>query len=1019
MKKKNVPIYQSADFYITRVATLPFQEVYKPTDQWGFDLYRKEKLFQEALFFASPSLRKMLDSKKVSTGVFESLLKYFLRSTTRATPFGLFSGTTFCKWTSPTKASWEPELLESYARVDIAWLHKLTKLLQENKEYKNCLRFRRNPHLMISGGRLSLQTKEILGKASKSREVSIRLTPLLSLILELTQVPHSSDSLFSEMEKVIPQLDIAKTEKIIESLIHQNVLTYALIPSLLTEDIFTSLNYEGLENSFQEIQEDLHRYCNTPPGQGSHIIALLEEKLLGLLKQLDPEISSNNDSQNLLNIDLYQPSTSSFLPKQVADEVGAAADTLWKFSHIFKNSHDLQNYHAKFVEKYGILRCVPISEVVSVDVGIGLPPIYTDEPAPKQVGHGWKNWLKKKLFSSLKNEFEEMEITDSDLELLLSSYDLNEAPPSCDLFFELSANPNETSDYQIILNTLVQQGMASIGRFFYLLNTNQKELVQEAYNQEESLDPETEYIETSFLPGESRGANIATHQNLRKNSLDFVNPSKGSLQLTDVYIGATESTLFLANKEGQELLMTAGNVLNPTYAPLILRLMRDISKMRFVNHYPWSWMGFEDAPFLPRVRYKNIILSRAQWIFDLPPNEMKKHKKKNTLLDEFNKWADLWNVPKQFYIGFDDNRLLVDRTNPIYNLLITKEVERESHVLIREHIGSPWIQSSEGNHFSEFVVPVIKKAKYSSHLKHHLTHSNPNASFRYQPIGSDWIYFKLYLGRESNSSFILNQLRKFIAQFEHHDLFKKWYFIRYVDPSNHLRVRINGEPRFLMECILPHLGNWIGQLYENRCISQFDISVYDREVERYGGAHLMEIAEMLFCNDTEVSIALMEAMRRKQITFPDYIVAALSIIDFMSRLDLNFEKLIEFFTPPDESDKLFLKNGRRWKKELSRLIKIVIYKDSFLTDEDKTLLDIFKLRSNAMEEYKKVIKEAKAQGKIPKDYGYTLQSFIHMHLNRLLGYERSDEIKARVFAHYGLTSLYHLEKIRTLDKSFR
>lgn len=91
---------QLHDKIIVRSPRFKFYEINAEKD---IDLILKDSQFLEALYIASPALYEELErnnfslskvSQKERRSLTFSLLKYFYRSCTRATPFGLFSGIT-------------------------------------------------------------------------------------------------------------------------------------------------------------------------------------------------------------------------------------------------------------------------------------------------------------------------------------------------------------------------------------------------------------------------------------------------------------------------------------------------------------------------------------------------------------------------------------------------------------------------------------------------------------------------------------------------------------------------------------------------------------------------------------------------------------------------------------------------------------------------------------------------------------------------------------------------------------
>ena len=64
------------------------------------------------------------------------------------------------------------------------------------------------------------------------------------------------------------------------------------------------------------------------------------------------------------------------LPEQVATEMEAAAWALLRLGAQPAGSPDWREYHAAFLDRYGIGASVPVTELVNTDTGLGLPAGY-------------------------------------------------------------------------------------------------------------------------------------------------------------------------------------------------------------------------------------------------------------------------------------------------------------------------------------------------------------------------------------------------------------------------------------------------------------------------------------------------------------------------------------------------------------------------------------------------------------------------------------------------------------------
>lgn len=108
--------YTTGEYYISRNTLLPFEWYIKLAEEMDEEKIKDSlvRIFsmpevQEALLVSSPDLFNAMKriniygTSKDSEKLVESLLKYFIRMTTRTTPFGLFSGISIGKFGKETE----------------------------------------------------------------------------------------------------------------------------------------------------------------------------------------------------------------------------------------------------------------------------------------------------------------------------------------------------------------------------------------------------------------------------------------------------------------------------------------------------------------------------------------------------------------------------------------------------------------------------------------------------------------------------------------------------------------------------------------------------------------------------------------------------------------------------------------------------------------------------------------------------------------------------------------------------
>lgn len=116
--------------------------------------------------------------------------------------------------------------------------------------------------------------------------------------------------------------------------------------------------------------------------------------------------------------------------------------------------------------------------------------------------------------------------------------------------------------------------------------------------------------------------------------------------------------------------------------------------------------------------------------------------------------------------------------------------------------------------------------------------------------GSEWLYIKLYTNEINTNSIIISIAISIAENFKISSLIKQWFYIRYSDPENHIRLRIQLFNESDMYKVLSFINNVLNHSLKNTIIWKIQIDTYDREIERYG-ENRIDISEMIFCLESK------------------------------------------------------------------------------------------------------------------------------------------------------------------------
>jgi len=1000
------PLFVPAPFFLLRSPrwTIEDWEQILKQKEWVdgiYHLYETDELLREAIAIASPSLYAALQKKNVqrTEAIGISLLNYALRMATRAIPFGLFSFVATGFWGQKTEISFDLNKLCKRARPDMSWVYAfIQKLYQEEKSFFS-LTVRTNPLSGSNHERFFLSYIYPTEKEDKAptQTVSIRATPLVQTILALAKEPKVAGSLCDDLLVSISGLDREKVQGVIRELFSKQFLLPAISPSLLSFSPFEDL-LSSVPSSVEidQITQKIEAYNQLPLGRGA-----------SRLEELQKNMEAVAPAKTFLQIDAVYRGRPLSLSQSVYEELTSSASVLWKISGRRSLSPSHLAYHAKFMEKYGLHRTVPLLELLSEESGLGSFENHLPSTPPKQTSlftKRWEKWLYQKWQECLRNKNHELVIDERTIDHLFTLANERPHPPedallSLDLFCKIMTESPEQLDqgnFRLLITQSTWQGGSSIGRFIDLFDEGTLAQFRGFLEAEEHLEKGSHFVEVSYRPPTGHNANVAISPCFRKYRLDTEAKKRDatSLSLEDIYVGATHDRFYLTLKDGEcEVITRVGNLLNPTFAPLPLKFMREVTLSKYQLLHPFSWDSMkQDAVFLPRVRFGRTVLSPAQW--NLDANLFHKERPEKIAL-QFTSWAEQWNLSKRCFLVRGDQRLLIDRQHPAHLHEISLKLKKGESLQFIEDIENPWIKSEQGHHLCEFVVPFLKNPAYS-HKKSIVPSPYLPVSIenRLKLLGSEWIFVKFYLDDGGATRFLIHQLSSLAEKLCREMNVAGWFFIRYRDPERHLRLRIRLSNSESLSEIIFMLNDLSLQWVKAGLIKEMVFGNYEREVERYGGPGCTEAAEFIFCADSISTVHLLRAFSNKTLSVAEPVLQALSVINFLRGFHLDPSQMCNLLNMENRAE---LKGFREHKNQLIELVQAM--QEGSSLKEIEPFTEAFNLREGAQKFF-----QSQAGNLAPDALSSVYNSMLHMHCNRL-GCDTAAEQRARLYAHQALLQL--------------
>jgi class I lanthipeptide synthase len=691
----------------------------------------EQEALVEAIEVASPVLARRVED--VCAGgvqqprrvrrVVESVIRYLLRLTSRATPFGFFAGVAPLRIGSAASVRWGRQH-RAVARPDAAWLAEVIARLEARPELLPRLPVVVNNLGFVRGDRLVVPCQHRPGVAGQTRpaEVSIRYTSAVQTVVQAAQSPIIIGELISKLAAELPGKPLAKIEGMLTELVARRILITSLHPPMdvtdplghVIDQLTAMENDAGPLSMVQELRAisgQLSRHDQaSSAGARRALGASMLRRMSAVCDRPEPSLA----------VDL-RVGCSVVLPQAVAREAEAAVSALVRLTpHRFGNPA-WQAYHARFLERYGSGAVVPIGQVVDADTGLGYPAGYRGslmkQPAPRLLARD------RKLL-----HLAQQVALDGSSEVVLDDHALSElaadstgAPlphglPHTELRFSLHAPTTEALDrgeFTLVVLSAARQAGTTTGRFLRLFESEDRARMVQAFIGLPGLVPGSLLAQVSCFPLSPRTGNLARTPALFPPIPISEHRPDGDAQilLEDLAVGGDAHRLFLVSlSQGRivEPLMVNAVEFRRTTHPLA-RFLCEITTARAAACVPFAWGAANDLPFLPRVRYRRTVLRPASW--NLPASDLPGSG------TAWREWSQAWGglrrryrIPDAVYLGENDVRLRLDLNEPSHLAMLRTYLNRAAgNATLTEspsHHDYGWING----HVHEIVIPLARAA---------------------------------------------------------------------------------------------------------------------------------------------------------------------------------------------------------------------------------------------------------------------------------------------------------------------
>lgn len=871
-------LFHLSDYFLLRTPLLPAAsavDLLTITERHEIEeklrhLFQIEQL-KEALFLASPAfsaeVQKWLEYKKESSSkMIASLLKYAIRMSTRSTPFGLFAGVSFGNIAVSEK---KVSLIRSNAnqavlKLDTTILTKIIEQISKDKRIYSQLYYRLNPTLYLDGKYYKYYQKVTNGKKGQHILKRIRLTPVLDRVIQYFE-HNKKTSHYQSLIDLLQGLGASITHAalFVNNLISLGIISSELQPNVIgrgyLDSLITTLERVDKEGNYLNPLLTIRKWLHS-----SQSVIEIRTAILKLLQPLAPDLDMTNSLQGDLLIGMDENNLSDTALDHIRDQF---QDLLPLCSQA--KLTDFDRFRAAFSVKYED-RMVPLTTALDPDIGIGYgrqEGVYniTDEilgevnnitPAgEKKYGdHHYQDLVIEKFVESVKNQFTEIQLTSEDLDHIAKQrkQTVNTIPSSC---YAIGNLLRSSCQENLFFNLVTIGGSSSgnlISRFAHLDEKLNNKLKESADTEQQQF-PNAILAEICHYPDNNAG-NIIYRPALRKASICLsptIDKEQEQIDVNDLYLFIKDQRLILWSRKFNKMviprLTTAHNFEQG------MNIYKFLADFQFQNNrldLSWNWGIMKEQPRLPRISYKNIILSRAQW-------RIQKIAKYPSTPQAFikNIQAEL-AIPAMVIISSGDNELLINLDNPFcIEIVLDHMCKRE--IILTEYILNDYSSvafDKDGHIFANEIIIPIESQQETFTNESAPQESNLKRCF---PLGSEWLYAKIYCGLHVADTLLKEIFPLIVATLNQQDVLKKWFFIRYNDPSPHIRFRVELSDPSQYYFVISTLNTLLEQFIKDGQISTLSFDTYTREIERYT-PFCMELSEELFYQQSETVLKVIQ-----------------------------------------------------------------------------------------------------------------------------------------------------------------
>ncbi|MFC0513814.1 lantibiotic dehydratase [Mucilaginibacter angelicae] len=853
------------------------------------------RLIKESIYIASKSLYNELDALFASgqphakeAQLLSSFYKYMARMANRATPFGLFAGCSSVYWGAANKVKLSARF-RKYTVPDAVVSFSLAKQIENANQL--LAGYKLNNTLYKVGDDLRFITYQIIDDQRIYQVSAIAGNEVLDDIIALT-----GDKIWNKHQLLerFPDFEPDDFIAFIDDLIEGQLLKPAFEPAIGYDfPVFLQkTDHAGLNDTINELIGLINEVNSYNPDSPDWF------SFYTLVEQLTNHITGR-ELKDQIHITRFNELDDQELDQSLQWKIAKGIALLNNLNPPVPNKR-IEQFKSRFRKRYEE-QSVPLLEAFDTDTGIEYGQWYEHETlfteglyAGSEGALPWVDYteIDFKMLHLLNRAKIEKQYKVVIPDSFVKERSTDNLPFSMCALFQLFEND------LLFLERVTGPGALSMIARFAVGDAEIYKTGLEIAAKEADHSPDAMFAEVIHMP-EERILNVMMHPPFWPHELAYIDDAKGSsvLWLDDIYIKLEQNVFKLFSKKHQKevipRLSSAYNY-NRSQHP-IYTFLCDIQHQRGNGSLSFNWGALStDFVFFPRVETGfGLILHRATWKFT--PAVLDELCKAEKFMDKFaglfSSFRDEWLLPDKFYIVKGDNELLIDTGNEISMQVLAKEIARQAPVLILSeciHLQhEAVVKDAEGNPFMhQFVAPFHFDRPLSPQYFQHIENTIQRNFFP----GSEWLFIKLYLSSNIANDVLLKLDE--LLNYSDNVKIKQWFFIRYHDPDNHIRVRVNLLDEVDFQEVYLAIREVLSPFLQSGQVHVVQLDTYVRELERYGLQ--IEQAEGLFCIETSFCCNVFRLLESNRYDTEDWLLIFWLIKDYLNLMSTDINDQLQF-----------------------------------------------------------------------------------------------------------------------------